>query len=812
MKVIMPLYITRIDEMLPGAKIIKLTGYANGNQGYQKAKTPVCKWKDSQGLDDLEINKWINQGGWIGAVIPQERIIIDVDDQVQGELVKDLLEGENRHHHSIKTPNGWQFVFAAKEKRTQDIKQITKFFSQIGVVIDTRTAGAGYIVFPTNNTEGRYIVTNSINQLDELPQYLRPVRNTDKSKDYMFPVPIESSGSRNDTLYKFATHLKAWNVPNEEIMQAMELIYEYFLLDKTDFPYNELRTLTQSAIQWKPDQSERQHIPENNFETHAEGENENKIIPKPFKVGNKGTLFETREDKDGNEITKLVSRKTPYITKEFHNIERPQVLYEIEWKESNRTISEVVPASTIAVRKELLELSDKGFSVNDNNVKKIITYFDQYLLINNIEQNYAVERLGHIKDTFIHPLVTKDIEIMAIDHGEKQLLEGFEVKGTGDTWKKEIFERIKQQPKAVFFVLSSFASVIIKDLRLQPFIVDLSGTTSQGKTTTLKVAASVWGNESLMSEWNATKVSIERKSAYLNSFPLLLDDTRKADERILKDVIYSFSGGRSKGRGSLKGSQREYTWHNILLSTGEVSLNEYAKNQGGAAARIIPLIDEPLKKDHSNIMGLYEAMEKNYGAIGIEFLKVWLKRKKELTPEYHKFRKHYVDKAKGNEVLSRLAGYYAAVHFTGSILKNKMDFDIDLKAISSLFDDIAEENKSIDKPLQFLEEILTDLDSSRQNIFYDYMPKIIKAIYKDKQRQLFLTPAYTTDFLGVEEKQVRREWLKRGMTIPVEKGSKVVDYKLVSHKGKKFNGIPLNMELVGELGFDFYEANIDFSD
>ena len=148
--------------------------------------------------------------------------------------------------------------------------------------------------------------------------------------------------------------------------------------------------------------------------------------------------------------------------------------------------------------------------------------------------------------------------------------------------EKEVFERIKQRTEGSIFVLSSFASVIIKDLRLQPFIVDLSGTTSQGKTTTLKVVASVWGNESLMSEWNATKVSIERKSAYLNSFPLLMDDTRKAEERILKDVIYSFSGGRSKGRGSLKGSQREFTWHNILLSTGEVSLNEYAKNQGGA--------------------------------------------------------------------------------------------------------------------------------------------------------------------------------------------------------------------------------------
>lgn len=375
--------------------------------------------------------------------------------------------------------------------------------------------------------------------------------------------------------------------------------------------------------------------------------------------------------------------------------------------------------------------------------------------MNEIDQHEAVERLGFIKDRFIHPSLTKDFEIMTIDHGEKQLLEAFEVKGTGESWKQEVFACIKQNPKAVFFILASFASVIIQDLRLQPFIVDLSGTTSQGKTTTLKAAASVWGNERLMSEWNATKLSIERKAAYLNSFSLLLDDTRKANERILKDVIYQFSGGRSKGRGSLKGSQREFTWHNILLSTGEVSLNEYAKNQGGAAARIIPLIDEPLGKDHGNIMRLHEAMENNYGAIGIEFLQVWLANKKMFLSEYARFRKHYVEKATGNEVLTRLAGYYAAVHFTGSILKETLQLDVNLQAISHLFDEIVKENKSTDKPMQFLEEILTDLDSSRQDIFYTWEPQNNKAIYKSGQ--LYMMPAFTSRFLGVEEKQTRRE-------------------------------------------------------
>ncbi|MCQ6307615.1 DUF927 domain-containing protein, partial [Bacillus cereus] len=102
------------------------------------------------------------------------------------------------------------------------------------------------------------------------------------------------------------------------------------------------------------------------------------------------------------------------------------------------------------------------------------------------------------------------------------------------------------------------------------------GSTSTGKTTALKVAASVWGTNQLVNEFNATKVSVERKAAFLNSFPLLLDDSRKADERLLQSFVYTFSGGRSKGRGSVGGSQREYTWRNIMLTTGEVSLNEYA--------------------------------------------------------------------------------------------------------------------------------------------------------------------------------------------------------------------------------------------
>lgn len=786
-------YIENIHELLPNATVIKLKGYSNNNTIYDEAKKPKGKWKNSKSLTNDEIISWLDKGGWIGVIIPKGRILIDVDDSLDGEILKDLLEGENVDHHCIKTPNGYQFIFKCEAEETKQIKQVSKYVNRLGLVTDTRTSEAGYIVWPTENTENRFLVTQSVGKLDELPQYLRLIWNAQKNNNYpSYPL---TEGSRNETLFDFARRLKHMNVPDKDIKQVSELIYKYFIPNKKDFSLREVRTTTRSAIKKASEGKERQL---NNVQII----NENITIPYGFEVI-KGALYEVKVDSKGIVTHHLVSRKTPYITKEFHNVEREQVLYEIEWQEPFGKVKEIVPASTIATRRQLLELSDKGLSVNENNVKKLIHFFDQYLSINNVKKEFAVERLGMIKGKFIHPIETKDVEILSIDYGEKQLFESFKIKGTSETWKREVFEIIKDYPKATFIVLASFASVLIGELKIDPFIVDLSGSTSTGKTTTLRIAASVWGNEGLVNEWNATRVSIERKAAYLNSFPLLLDDTRKANEKVIQDIIYQFSGGRSKGRGSISGSQREYTWNNILLSTGEVTINEYAKSQGGAAARVIPIIDQPLPKDHDNIAKIYEGIENNYGAIGIDFLKIWEAKKEDYIPEYHRFRNRYLQKSRTNEVLTRLAGYYAAIHFAGSILKKELGFNVDLQAIYELFDEIAEENKAIDKPMQFLEELLTDLDSNRLNVFYnDYpFPQVVDAIYKDGQ--LYLLPAYLKRFLGVEEKLIRREWLKRGITVPIEDNGKIVDYKQLKHMGKNFKVIIINMDHVSNLGFNF---------
>lgn len=508
--------------------------------------------------------------------------------------------------------------------------------------------------------------------------------------------------------------------------------------------------------------------------------------------------------KRGGEEEKFISRHFPRVTKQFTDIETNEGWCEIVWNDRGKMKKVTTPAKTLAAKKDVLELSNLWLDVNETNHKDIIKFFKYYLLMNkDIKYIDMVSRLGHVKNIFVHPSLIQDIQIIPTEAGEKQLIESFQLSGTVESWKNEVFERIKDSPKALFVTVASFASITLADLGVSPFIIDLSGTTSQGKTTTLKIAASVWGTGGLVNEWNATKVSLERKSAFINSFPVFMDDTRKADIRQLGHNIYLFSGGRGKGRAKIKGSESEATWNNILISTGEVSLNEYAKNEGGAAARIIPLIDSPLKNDYENILMIEEGIKNNHGVIGLEFLKIWLDERNELSKEFNNFRRLYIDKVKGQNVLTRLAGYYAVVHFVGSILNKKFNLNINLKAFAELFEDIAGTNGDIDKPRYFFESILTDLDSDRQSIYYEEMPtRHFKATYRNGQ--LCLMVSYLNDFLGIESNQVRTEWARRGF-VHAEKNEngKWLDYKLRSHKGMKNRTVALNMEKVSELGFDF---------
>lgn len=539
------------------------------------------------------------------------------------------------------------------------------------------------------------------------------------------------------------------------------------------------------------------------------GENEAFVFPYGY-VSENGLLYKIVEKRvagGGIEQNKvMICRQTPIITRSFMNVEHPQLYHEISWIDNGKTHSEIVPAGDLAIKKELLKLSYKSFAVTDNNAKELIDYFDKLNMVNQNNREYLVERIGHVKSTFVHPLRNSGIKILPNDDGEKQMLKHFQMKGTAESWVQHVLQPIKRHPAALLMVLASFTSVILKDLKLQPFIVDLSGQTSKGKTTVLHACASVWGAEGLISEWNTTKVSLERKAAFLNSFPAIYDDTRKADPKQLQSVVYNFSGGRSKGRGSVIGSQTESTWNNILLSTGEASLVDYAESAGGVAARVLAIADAPFEGiDYKFFSNLYMAIDENHGEIGLKFVEEWYTQKKELLPLFNDYNAIFQEKSQGNEVVSRIARNFAAIVFTGHLLNNFFGCEINLDLLHEIFEKMMTENKAIDKPLQFMELMLSDLDSQRDSISGRYEARGgLKAIYKNGT--LFVLPAYLKQFLKVEEKAIRSEWLRREMTLGTTKSGKTTDTKNEWHHNKNNRVVPISPAIVEQLGFNFEET------
>lgn len=641
----------------------------------------------------------------------------------------------------------------------------------------------------------------SINGVQNVNRFLETVKEKPNVQDTVFITAFDNDEAGKNAAEKLPFKPLVIPSSNEDVNEW--LISSYKKAQEADTDELEIKVNINEQLETITDSDVLGEI----LKRTQSDVNESFVFPKGY-ISKSGCLYRIVEKEVRGEIERhevFICRQTPIITQSFMNVEFPQLYHEVTWTDKGKVYKEIIPAGDLAIKRELLKLSYKSLAVNDNNAKELITYFDRLNMINRSDHGYLVERLGHIKNTFIHPLQKNSIKIMPTDIGEKQTLEAFQQSGTSEEWLQNVLEPIKKHSKALLMVLASFTSVIIKDLKIQPFVVDFSGPTSRGKTTILRVAASIWGSEHLVNEWNLTPVAAERKAAFLNSFPLILDDSRKAQEKKLQEFVYQYSGGRSKGRGSISGSQREFTWNNILLSTGESALTEYAEHAGGVAARIISITGIPFENVDFNFFNdLYHSIGKYYGTIGLEFLIKWDKNKDDIIRHFDEYNETFQKKAHGNEVISRVARYYAAVVYTAKLLNEFFKCEIDLMVLYKLFDELMEENKSIDKPRQLLEMILNDLDSDRNSIYYEYEPsKTTKAIYS--KGTINLLPAYLKDFLKVEEKAIRSEWLRRGMTIKKINKGKTVDYGQLKHKGRNFSCVSIEQEIIEELGFDFSE-------
>lgn len=509
-------------------------------------------------------------------------------------------------------------------------------------------------------------------------------------------------------------------------------------------------------------------------------------------------LYYTKETKDES-YEVFISRNTPYVKKKLIDMENGQVYYTIRFKDNNKYVERDVKASALVQRRELIKLSDAGLGVTENNARHLINYIDLYIKEHDPEVEKVASRVGYINNQFVLPGAT-DIRIVT-SGGLNDIVNSFKTKGTLQSYKEDVFDIIKDKSAAAFFLLVSLASPLLKHFDIDPFIVDLHGKTSQGKTTLLRLASSAWGTENLVGEWNITKVALERKAAFLNNLPLLLDDTRKASPYVLKDAVYQFSGGKSKGRGNVNGIDEEISYKNIMLSTGEIALTEYNSEMAGIAARVIGISDIPIKKEE--FKPLYAGMKDNYGVIGREFISRFSEEMKYYKSMMSILEGKYYDKAKGDDILTRIGRSFAVIHLAGMILNEIDGFEFDVEAVmNDVYTPIADgTNTTYNKPKQLMIEFLEHLDGNRRHIKYEHGTNDDNAqdFALVKSNGIYIPVKIINDFLEKEAKSIRKQWVEEGYIWSYAQG----DTASLTFRSQQRRCIQIPRDVYERLGFNF---------
>jgi hypothetical protein len=228
-------------------------------------------------------------------------------------------------------------------------------------------------------------------------------------------------------------------------------------------------------------------------------------------------------------------------------------------------------------------------------------------------------------------------------------------------------------------ILTAFVPPLQSKLQIPNFILDLNGNTTTGKSTTLKLAASVYGNpddkhpDSLILQWTNTKVAIEQIAGICSDLPVFLDDAQHTPDDLKKLVIYMIANGRGKGRGAKGGGIRETpTWRTVALSTSEEPLHEASPHEG-ARGRLLPIgaLTPAFPPNSGSLVNSLEShVIANHGYAG----EVYLRHLNGLTShEWSDLQRRYalirasMVKGASSDIVGRVSGYIAAIQTAAEI-------------------------------------------------------------------------------------------------------------------------------------------------
>ncbi len=191
----------------------------------------------------------------------------------------------------------------------------------------------------------------------------------------------------------------------------------------------------------------------------------------------------------------------------------------------------------------------------------------------------------------------------------------FACKGDLAQWQSEIAAPAIGNSRLVLAISMAFAAPLLTLLGDESGGVHFRGGSSLGKTTALRVAASVGGVKQYA--WRATGNGLEGVASLHNDALLCVDEIGQANPKEVGEVAYLLANGAGKSRAQQDGTARPpATWRLLFLSSGEMALGDLMLKAGGhaQAGQEVRVLDLPADAGAGH--GLFERLPDGFGNAG----------------------------------------------------------------------------------------------------------------------------------------------------------------------------------------------------
>ncbi|GAM53227.1 putative inner membrane protein [bacterium endosymbiont of Mortierella elongata FMR23-6] len=362
-----------------------------------------------------------------------------------------------------------------------------------------------------------------------------------------------------------------------------------------------------------------------------------------FEVSARGLIF-IGTDKDGREKAPLWLCSLLYVVAKTRDAKSGEWGRLLKWQDDDGVQHqwampiELLEGDGLDVRRELAR---RGLQVSPNKAARDL--IAAYLKVWSVETRArCVDRLGWHENVYLTPSYTiGETEEHVVFQNTHAIEPALAVSGTAEEWREGIASLARGNTRLVFALSIAFAGTLAHLVDEDSGGFHLRGLSSSGKSTALKMAASVWGKPSTYVRlWRATANGLEGLAALHNDNLLILDELSQIDPKEAGQAAYLLANGQGKARAARNGTARAaQRWRLMFLSAGEESLSALMARAGKKtnAGQEIRLAD--LEIDAGAGMGAFEqlhhydtpgalalaikeATTKLYGEVGL----AWLKR------------------------------------------------------------------------------------------------------------------------------------------------------------------------------------------